>query len=69
MTEQELRDEIERYATPKLRVVQIGRLFCSEMDAIVENETGQFLWSAWRREMRSTLHKHDLPRGGQTSLF
>jgi len=50
MTETELRNEIARRA-PQMRVLTIGALFGTEqLDAVVEDRRGQYLWSAWRRQ-------------------
>ena len=65
-SEQSMRREIEAAG---LRVVQIGPLFGSSLDAIVENEAGQFLWSAWKKQMQATLHDYDLQKCGQQVLF
>ena len=50
MTETELRNDIARRA-PQMRILTIGALFGNEqLDAVVEDRRGQYLWSAWRRQ-------------------
>jgi len=47
MNEATMRAEIEAAG---LSVLRVGPLFGSELDAIVENGVGQFVWSHYRRQ-------------------
>jgi hypothetical protein len=68
--EEKMRAEIEAAG---MAVVKIGPLFGSELYAIVENDFGQFLWSAYRREYRqhivSLAKDFDSAMHGQEFLF
>ncbi len=63
MSEQQMRSEIEAAG---MRLLQIGRRFGSELDAIVENDVGQFLWSAYRRETIVRTASPSMRHAGQT---
>ena len=65
MTETELRNEIARRA-PDLKIIQIGGMFGSKIDAIVEDCRGQYLWSVYARELNPQPKEHAEPAGGRT---
>ncbi len=51
MTETDLRNEIARRA-PHLHVLTVGTLFGREqLDAVVEDQRGQYLWSVYAAEL------------------
>jgi len=78
MTETDLRNEISQRA-PQMRVLTIGKLFNSDdLDAVVQDRRGQYLWSVWRRQTDppaiAPTPRHrpvELPRitSGQLDLF
>ena len=70
MTETTLRNEITRRA-PGLKIVSIGRLFGGkELDAVVEDRRGQYLWSVYERELNPQPPEPALaPLPGQLSMF
>jgi hypothetical protein len=54
MNEQEARNEMCREINrraPHLKIVAIGRLFGPDLDAVVEHDWGQCMWSVYVREM------------------
>jgi len=70
MTESSLRNEIARRA-PHLRVLTVGLLFGGkDLDAIVEDRRGQYLWSVYRREMNPQPPEPAVATvSGQLSMF
>ena len=70
MTEASLRNEITRRA-PALKIVSIGRLFGGkELDAVVEDRRGQYLWSVYERELNpQPPEPAPAPLPGQLSMF
>jgi hypothetical protein len=68
MTEADLRNEIARRA-PHLKVLTVGTLFGREdLDAVVEDRYGQFLWSVYQRQVKEPAPAAR-PLPGQLSLF
>ena len=66
MNETTLRNEIARRA-PHLRVLTVGLLFGGkDLDAIVEDRRGQYLWSAYSRELDPAPIAMPIASGQQT---
>jgi hypothetical protein len=70
ITETTLRNEIARRA-PEMKILLIGALFGgTELDALVEDRRGQYLWSVYRREMNPQPPEPAVATvSGQLSMF